>query len=130
MSLTDRPPIPFQRSPNRFPVLRRRFHYSFLDLLLNEPFRQSSQLLRVAPVPAPLKLKLVAGFNISHHNGQPLLVNIDSRNPIGHRLPPGGNGERAGLTLTWVAGYRRSARGQRTIYSLDHARSGSNLHSA
>src|SRR5215475_7997481 len=85
MSLTDRPPIPFQRSPNRFPVLRRRFHYGFLDPLLNEPFRQSSQLLRVAPVPAPLKLKLVTGFNVSHHNGQPFLVNIDSRNPIGHR---------------------------------------------
>ena len=35
------------------------------------------------------------------------------------------------ITLTWVSGYRRSQKErQRTIYSLDHARSGSNLHSA
>jgi hypothetical protein len=34
------------------------------------------------------------------------------------------------ITLTWVSGYRRSQKErQRTIYSLDHARSGPNLHS-
>jgi hypothetical protein len=43
---------------------------------------------------------------------------------MGHRLPPGGNGERAGLTLTWVAGYRRSHKGRDNapfIRSITHA---------
>ena len=41
-------------------------------------------------------------------------MDIDSRHPIRHRLPPGGNGERAGLTLTWVSGYHRSHMGETT----------------
>jgi hypothetical protein len=43
----------------------------------------------------------------------PPFMNIDSRHPI-YRFPPGGNGERAGLTLTWVSGYRHSHRGETT----------------
>src|SRR5467141_4713601 len=38
-------------------------------------------------------------------------MNIDSRYPIRHCLPPGGSGERAADTLTSLAGYRRSPRG-------------------
>src|ERR1017187_4346902 len=41
-------------------------------------------------------------------------MNIDSRNSIRHRLPPGGDGERAGLSLTWVSGYRHFHRGAAT----------------
>jgi hypothetical protein len=83
-TLTHRPPISFQRSPNTVPILRCRFHHHFLDLLLNEPFRQHSQLLRITTVPALLKLKFfVVEFNVSHDDGQSLFVNIDSRYPIG-----------------------------------------------
>src|SRR2546430_4796664 len=42
-------------------------------------------------------------------------------------VPPGGSGERAAVTLTRVAGYRRSPQGKTTTpnYSLKHAHSGS-----
>jgi hypothetical protein len=92
---------------------------------------EHAQLFRVAAVPASLKLKFLFGFDGSHNYRQLLLMDIDSRHPIRHRLPPGGNGERAGFTLTWVSGYPLPpGERQRTIYSLDHALSGSNLHSA
>src|SRR6266478_2900851 len=107
-TLTLRLPISLHCSPNRLPVLRGRFHHHFLDLLLDEPFRQHPQLLRIAAVPASLKLIFIFDFDVSHNHGQPFFMNIDSRHSIRHKLPPGGNGERAGLTLTWVSGYRRS----------------------
>src|SRR5271163_409740 len=49
-------------------------------------------------------------------------MHIDSRHPIRHRLPPGGNGERARLTLTWVSGYRRSHRGETTRHLFARSR--------
>src|SRR5712664_2671691 len=123
-------PVPLQRSPNRFPVLRGGFHYYFLDLLLAEPFRQPLQLLGVAPIPASLQWVFVFDFDISHNHRQLLFMDIDSRYPIRHKLPPGGSGERAGDTLSRVSGYRRShGERQRTIYSLYHARSGSDRRS-
>ena len=88
-------PVPLQRSPNWFPVLRGGFHYYFLDLLLAEPFRQPLQLLGVAPIPASLQWVFVYDFDISHNHRQLLFMDIDSRYPIRHKLP-GGSGERAG----------------------------------
>jgi len=38
------------------------------------------------------------------------------------KLPPGGNGERAVLTLTWVLGYRLSLRGQTTRHLFARSR--------
>src|SRR5882762_462461 len=52
----------------------------------------------------------------------PPFMNIDSRHPIRHRFPPGGNGERAGLTLTWVSGYRHSHRGETTHHLFARSR--------
>src|ERR1035438_827384 len=49
-------------------------------------------------------------------------MDIDSCHPISHRVPPGGNGERAGLTLTWVSGYRRSQRGETTRHLFARSR--------
>src|SRR5437773_7161288 len=59
-------------------------------------------------------------------------MDIDSRYPIRHRLPPGGSGERAGDYINLGLGLSPlpQREKQRTIYSLDHARSGSNLRSA
>ena len=48
--LTARFPVPFQCAPDRFPVLSGGFHHHFLDLLLDQPFCQLLQLLRVASV--------------------------------------------------------------------------------
>jgi hypothetical protein len=65
-------------------------------------------------------------------NGQLPFMDIDCRYPVRHRLPPGGSGERAGDYINLGLGLSPlpQREKQRTIYSLDHARSGSNLHSA
>src|SRR5262249_12861965 len=82
--LADRLPIPFQRFPHWFPILRRRFHDYFFDLLLDEPFRQQSQMARVAAKLAPLKLILAFDFDVGHDYGSPSLMNIDSRYSVRH----------------------------------------------
>src|ERR1700758_2337061 len=125
--LTGRLPVPLQCSPDRLPILGRGFHHRFFDLLRAEPFRQHLQLLGVATVPPSLKLVFLFDLDVRHDHGQLLLMYIDSRYPIRHRLPPGGSGERArdyikqGLGLSPLPQEER----QRTIYSLYHARSGS-----
>jgi hypothetical protein len=103
------------------------FHHYFLGLPLDEPVRQPLQLLRVASVPASLKLVLVVDFDVSHNYGQLLFMDINSGYPIRHRLPPGGSGERAGDFIKQGLGLSPLPQGkrQRTIYSLYHARSGS-----
>src|SRR5499433_3530296 len=66
-------------------------------------------------------------FDVSHNYGQLLLMYIDSRYPIWHRLPPGGSGERAADFIKQGLGLSPLPQGERprTIYSLYHARSGS-----
>src|SRR5258707_2476378 len=125
--LTARFPVPFECAPERFPVLRRGFHHYFLDLLLDQPLGKQSQVLRVATVPASLKLVFVVDFNVSHNYGQLLFVDVNSGYPIRHRLPPGGSGERAGDYIKQGLGLSPlpQEERQRTIYSLYHARSGS-----
>src|SRR6516162_2356040 len=102
--LADRLPVPFQYSPNGLPVLRRRFHHYFLDRLLDQPFRQQSQLLGVAAKQAPLELVLAFDFDVGHDHCQHPLMNIDPRYPIRHNLPPGGSRERAASYLNQVRG--------------------------
>src|SRR6201986_2643260 len=65
---------------------------------------------------------VVFGLGVRKKYGQPLLMDIDSRHPIRHRLPPGRNGERAGLTLTWVSGSRRYHRGETTHHLFARSR--------
>jgi hypothetical protein len=52
----------------------------------------------------PLKLVLVFNFHVGHNHCQYLLVDIDSRYPVRHKLLLAGSGERAAVTLTRVAG--------------------------
>src|SRR3974390_1101065 len=124
--LAERLPIPFQCFPHGFPILRRRLHDYFFGLLLDEPRSQRSQLFRVAAKHPPLKLIFAFDLNLGHNYSQHLLVDIDSRYPVRHRLLLAGSGERAAITLTRVAGYR-APQGKTTTpnYSLKHARSGS-----
>src|SRR5215469_6449959 len=124
--LTPRFPVSFQRSPYRFPILRRGFHHRFLDLLRDQPLRKHLQLLGVASVPASLELVFLVDFHVSHHHRQLLLMDINSGYPIWHRFPPGGSGERARDYIKQALGLSPLPRGerQRTIYSLYHARSG------
>ena len=130
--LTARFPVPFECAPRRFPVLGSGLHHHFLDPLLNEPLRQPLQLLRVASEPASLKLVCVVDFDVSHNYSQLLFVDVNSGYPIRHRLPPGGSGERAGDYIKQGLGLSPLPPGerQRTIYSLYHARSGSDSYTA
>src|SRR6266478_3807008 len=130
--LAYRLPIPFQRFPRWFPMLRRRFHDYFLGLLLDWPCGQLSQLFRVAAKHPPLKPELAVNFHVRHNYGQHLFMNINSRYPVGHKLLLAGIGERAAVTLTRLTGYRRSPGGKTTTpnYSLKHARSGSDRETA
>ena len=77
--------------------------------------------------PASLKLVCVVDFDVSHNYSQLLFVDVNSGYPIRHRLPPGGSGERAGDYIKQGLGLSPLPPGerQRTIYSLYHARSGS-----
>ena len=125
--LADRLPISLQRFPNWFPILRRRFHDYFLGLLLEQPCGQRSQLFGVAAKHPSLKPEFIVNFYVRHNYGQHLFMNINSRYPVRHKLLLAGSGERAAVTLSRVAGYRRSLQGKTTTpnYSLNHARSGS-----
>src|SRR5215469_5793390 len=106
--LAERLPIPFECFPHGFPILRRRLHDYFFGLLLDEPRSQRSQFFRVAAKHPSLKLVFAFDLNVGHNYSQHLLMDIDSRYPIRHGLLLAGNGERAAITLTRVAGYRRS----------------------
>src|SRR6266478_1942084 len=130
--LAYRLPIPLQCFPNWFPILRRRFHDYFLDLLLEQPCGQRSQLFGVAAKHPPLKPELAINFHVRHNYCQHLFMNIDSRYSVGHHFLLAGSGEHAAVTLTRVTGYRRSPRGKTTTpnYSLKHARSGSDMFTA
>src|SRR6266851_4997953 len=65
---------------------------------------------RVATKLAPLKLVLVFDFHVGQNHGQHLFMNIDSRYSVGHHFLLAGSGERAAVTLSRVAGCRRSLR--------------------
>ena len=49
-------------------------------------------------------------FHVGYHHSQHLFVDINSRYSVRHKLLLAGSGERAAVTLTRVAGYRRSPR--------------------
>jgi hypothetical protein len=67
---------------------------------------------------------LTVDFNVRHNHGQHLFMNIDSRYPVSHNVLLARSGERAAVTLSRVAGYRRSPRGRQRrpiIRSITHA---------
>ncbi len=80
--LTARFAVPFQCAPDWFSLLSSRLHHRFLDPLLDEPFRQPLQLLRVASEPASLKLVFVVDFHIRHNYCELLFVDVNSSYPI------------------------------------------------
>src|SRR6266403_630214 len=98
--LAYRLPIPFQRFPHWFPILRRRFHHYFLGLLLDQPCSERSQLFGVAAKHTPLKLVLADNFHVRHNHCQHLFMNIDSRYSVGHHFLLAESGERAAATFT------------------------------
>jgi hypothetical protein len=57
--------------------LRRRFHNDFLDLLLEQPCSERSQLVGAAAKHPPLKLVLTVDFHVRHNYGQHFFMNIN-----------------------------------------------------
>ena len=70
------------------PVLRGRFHDDFLDLLLVQPLGQHVQFTGRSTELAALKLILAFPGDISHHDRQHLLVNVNCCDSIGHHASP------------------------------------------
>src|SRR5215471_12814087 len=124
--LADRPPVAFQRSPNRLPILRRGFHHYFLDLLLDQPLGKSLQLLGVATKPSPLEFVFALTLNVGHHYSQHLLVNVNSRYPISHCFLLGGKRRAChALHIQAHVAIAAPAKGTATpIHSLNYACSG------
>src|ERR1700683_2921306 len=82
--LAKRLPIPLQRFPDGFPILRRRFHNYFFSLLLEQPCGQRPQLFGGAAKLPSLKRLFAFDFDVTYHYSQHLFVNIDTRYLIGH----------------------------------------------
>jgi hypothetical protein len=82
--LARRFPVPLQCSPDGFPILRRRFHHHFLNLLFEKPFGKRAQLSRATAKQPPLELVLTVDFDIRHNHCQHLFMDIDSSYPVRH----------------------------------------------
>lgn len=103
-----------------------------ISMLGNGAGRRWTKRQQVASVPASLKLVFIFDFDVSHYHSQLPFMYIDSRDPIRHRLPPARSGERAEDYTKQGLGLSPLPQGDRhrTIYSLYHARSGSDSHTA
>src|ERR1019366_4617333 len=93
--LALRLPVLLQRSPNRLPVLRGRFHDYFFDLLLVQPLGQHMQFTGGSAELAPLKPILTFPGDVGHHDRQHLLVNVYCCDSIRHHASPWRSGEHA-----------------------------------
>ena len=78
-------PVALQRLPHRSPILRGRFHHHFHDLALDEPVGQAAQLRRAGPELPPFESPRPGDVDVGDHHRHHLLVDIDSRYPVGHR---------------------------------------------
>jgi hypothetical protein len=106
--------------------LRGRFHDDFRNVLFKQPCSEPSQFVRTGPYPPPFELVLALDFDIRHHHRQHLLVHIDSRNSVGHRLLLAG--AESVPTLHYSESRATAGSTEETTaptYSLNYARSGS-----
>ncbi len=66
-------------------VLRRRLHDDVLDLALDQPVGQAAQIGRRRPDLLALEVRVAVDLDVGHHDGQHLLVHVNSRDPVRHR---------------------------------------------
>ena len=78
-------PLLFQRLPHRPPVLRGRFHDDFLDVVLDQPVGQAAQIGRRRPDLLAVEMKVAVDLDVGHHDREHLRVDVNSRDPVGHR---------------------------------------------
>src|SRR4029450_13126056 len=118
-----------QRLPPRSPILRGRFHHHFLDFARDEPISKRAQLHRAGPDLQPFKVVVTLDLDVSHHDGQHLLVHVNPGDVVRHRP----------LLVAAARVPRRINQGRELSpventatlnYSVNHARSGSNSCSA
>ena len=88
--LASRPPVAFQCSPNRLPILCCGFHHHFLDFLFHQPFCQPFQMFGVAPKPSPLEFVFAVTLNVGYDYRQHLFMHLNSRYPVSHCFLLGG----------------------------------------
>ena len=97
-----------------------------LDLVLDQPVGQTTQIGRRRADLQALEVEVVIDFDVGDHDRQHLLVDVNSRDPVASASP----GERrACLVASFrVASYRRYSVEESTTlnYSVNHAGSGSN----
>ena len=98
--------------PDRLPILRRRFHHYFFDLLFEQPIGQLiAQLSGIAPKLAPFKGVLAVDFDVGDDHGQHSSCEHQFQLSCkAYVAPSAGSGERAFSSLSRVTGYRRSHR--------------------
>ena len=124
-------PVLFQGFPHRPPVLRGRLHDDFLDLVLDQPVGEATQVGRRRADLLALEVEIAVDLDVGHHDRQHLLVDVNSCDPVRHRP----------LLLGAESVPRRISQGRelspglartRTTlnYSVNHARSGPNSCSA
>jgi len=75
----------FQRFPHRPPVLRGRLHDDFLDLVLDQPVGQTTQVDRCRADLLTLEVEVAVNLDVGHRDRQHLLVDVNSRDPVRHR---------------------------------------------
>jgi hypothetical protein len=90
------------------PVLPRLVSNYFLNLLLDHPFGQQSQMLRVTTKIDAVQTGTRLGLQRRPLPQPTSFYALDSRYLIRHNVPPSRSGERAASSLTRVTGYRRS----------------------
>ena len=79
-------PVLFQGFPHRPPVLRGRLHDDFLDVVLDEPVGQATQIGWRRTDILTLEVAVAVDLDVGHHDRQHLLVDVNSRDPVRHAL--------------------------------------------
>ena len=77
-------PVPLQHLPHGAPILRRRFHHDFLNLLRHQPGGQLPELARAGAHPPTRELIPARHGDIGDHHGQHPLVYINPGNAVRH----------------------------------------------
>jgi hypothetical protein len=119
----------FERLPHRSPILRGRFHHHLLDIALDEPISKRAQLDGAGPDLQAFEVVGTLDLDVSHRDGQHLLVHVNPRDVVRHWPLLVG----AESVPRRINQGRELSPGENTAtlnYSVNHARSGSNSCSA
>ena len=120
-----RRPQLFQRRPHRSPILRRRFHDDFFDLLGHQPLGQLPQLTRARAHLPTQKLVFPIHCDVRNHDCKHPLVYINSANSVSHLYLLGRSRARAQQYIIQALGLSPRQRDTTPTYSLNNAHAGS-----